>query len=276
MSAMRNRKKDDTSPGRSRATRLLVEERRRRILELLEDQERVTVDELVGRFGVSAVTIRGDLDALAGLGAVVRSHGGALKRGEAPEDVPITVKETLHHAEKVRIGHAAAQMICDGETVILDSGTTTAEIARQIRFLKVRSLNVITNALNIAMELANLPHVRLIMIGGVLRQMSYSLAGPPAEQTLRALHADRVFLGVDGLDPEIGLMTPDVVEAQLNAVMIQVSREVIVAADASKFQRRSLSVIAKLDVVHKVITDSGVGPDVLSALRARNVDVIVV
>ncbi len=174
--------------------------------------------------------------------------------------MPITVKETLHHAEKVRIGHAAAQMIRDGETIMLDSGTTTAEIARQIRFLKLRSLNVITNALNIAMELANLPHVRLIMIGGVLRQMSYSLAGPPAEQTLRGLHADRLFLGVDGLDPEIGLMTPDVVEAQLNAVMIQVSREVVVVADASKFQRRSLSVIAKLDAVHKVITDSGDEP----------------
>jgi len=150
-----------------------------------------------------------------------------------------------------------------------------AEIARQIRFLKLRSLNVITNALNIAMELANLPHIRLIMIGGVLRQMSYSLAGPPAEQTLRGLHADRLFLGVDGLDPEIGLMTPDVVEAQLNAVMIQVSREVVVVADASKFQRRSLSVIAKLDVVHKVITDSGTSPEVLQALRARNLEVIV-
>jgi len=276
MSVMRNRKKEDAGTEMGRPARLLVEERRRRILELVEAQERVTVDELVRRFGVSAVTIRGDLDALADLGAVVRSHGGALKRAEAPEDVPITVKETLHHAEKVRIGHAAAQMIRDGETIMLDSGTTTAEVARQIRFLKLRALNVVTNALNIAMELANLPHVRLIMIGGVLRQMSYSLAGPPAEQTLRALHADRLFLGVDGLDPEIGLMTPDVVEAQLNAVMIQVSREVVVVADASKFHRRSLSVIAKLDAVHKVITDAGVEPEVLAALRALNVEVMVV
>ncbi len=126
----------------------------------------MTVEELVARFGVSAVTIRGDLDALADLGAVVRSHGGALKRADAPEDVPIAVKETLHHAEKVRIGHAAAQMIRDGETIMLDSGTTTAELARQIRFLRLRSLSVITNALNIAMEIASLPHVRLIMIGG--------------------------------------------------------------------------------------------------------------
>jgi DeoR family transcriptional regulator, aga operon transcriptional repressor len=111
MSAMRSRKKDDAGPAKGRAPRLLVEERRRRILEMLDTQERVTVEELVDRFGVSAVTIRGDLDALADLAALVRSHGGALKRADAPDDVPITVKETLHHAEKVRIGHAAAQMI---------------------------------------------------------------------------------------------------------------------------------------------------------------------
>ena len=255
--------------------RLLVEERRRRIMDLLEAQERVTVDELVLRFSVSAVTIRGDLDALANAGAVVRSHGGALKRA-TPEDMPLTVKETLHHAEKVRIGHAACQMIRDGETIMLDSGTTTAEIARQIKFLKFQSLNVITNALNIAMELATHPNVRLIMIGGILRQMSYSLSGPHAEQTLRGLHADRLFLGVDGLDPEIGLMTPDMLEAQLNAIMIQVSREVVVVADSTKFHRRSLSVIAKLESVHKLITDQGAMPELVAALRARNVDVVLV
>jgi DeoR family transcriptional regulator of aga operon len=256
--------------------RLLVEERHRRITEMLELQERVTVEELVARFGVSAVTIRGDLDALAEAGSVIRSHGGALKRIDDPEDIPITVKETLHHAEKVRIGHAAAHMIQDGETIMLDSGSTTMEIARQIRFLRLKSLNVITNALNVAMELANLPQVRLIMIGGILRQMSYSLAGPHAEQTLRALYADRLFLGVDGLDPEIGLMTPDVLEAQLNAVMIQVSREVVVVADHTKFQRRSLSVIGRIDSVQKVITDSGIAPEIVAAVRARNVEVLVV
>jgi DeoR family transcriptional regulator of aga operon len=261
---------------RSKPARLLVEERRRRIMELLDTQERVTVDELVSHFEVSAVTIRGDLDALANAGAVVRSHGGALKRVDAPEDMPITVKETLHHSEKVRIAHAACLMIRDGETIMLDSGTTTAEIARQLKFLKLHSLNVITNALNIAVELANLPTVRVIMIGGILRQMSYSLCGPHAEQTLRLLHADRLFLAVDGLDPEIGLMTPDVLEAQLNAVMIQVSREVVVVADSTKFQRRSLSVIAKMDSVHKVITDEGVKPEMVAALKSRNIDVVIV
>jgi DeoR family transcriptional regulator of aga operon len=256
--------------------RLLVEERRRKIIDLVEKQGRVTVDELVKRFIVSAVTVRGDLDALSRAGAVVRSHGGALKRIGALQDIPIGVKETLHHGEKVRIGYAAAQMIGEGETVMMDSGTTTAEIARQIKFLKLKSLTVITNALNIAMELANLPHVRVIMIGGILRQMSYSLVGPHAEHTLRGLNADRLFLGVDGLDPEIGLSTPDVLEAQLNAIMIRVSREVVVVADGSKFRRRSLSVIASLDQVHKVITDDGAPREMVESLKAQNVQVVVV
>ena len=100
------------------------------------------------------MTIRGDLDALADNGEIVRSHGGAIKSRESLPDVPIDVKETLHHAEKVRIGHAAAQLIRDDETIVLDSGTTTAEIARQIKFLKLKTLTVVTNGLNIAMELA--------------------------------------------------------------------------------------------------------------------------
>ncbi|HEY3119944.1 MAG TPA: DeoR/GlpR family DNA-binding transcription regulator, partial [Vicinamibacteria bacterium] len=120
--------------------RLLVEERRQKVLDLVEKQGRVTVEELVRRFGVSAVTVRADLDALSRAGAVLRSHGGALKRVGALQDVPINVKETLHHGEKVRIGHAAAQMIRDNEIVMMDSGTTTAEIARLIKFLKVKSL----------------------------------------------------------------------------------------------------------------------------------------
>jgi DeoR family transcriptional regulator of aga operon len=255
--------------------RLLVEERRRRILELLAKQERATVEELADRFDVSTVTIRGDLDVLADAGAIVRSHGGALKRLNH-QDAPLAVKETLHHGEKVRIGHAAARLIREGETIILDSGTTTAEIARQIKFLKLKSLTVITNALNIAMELATLPHLRDIMIGGILRQMSYSTVGPQAEQILRALNADRLFLGVDGLDPEIGLTTPDVLEAQLNGLMIRVAREVTAVADSSKLHRRSLSVITDVSEVHRIITDNGADPKLVASLRARNIEVMVV
>ncbi len=191
-------------------------ERRRLIRSLVESQSQGSVADLARRFKVSEVTIRSDLAALADIGALVRIHGGALPPGES-EELPITVKQTLYHAEKVRIAAAAAGLIQDGETVILDSGTTTAEIARQIRGLKLRAINVVTNALNIAVLLANAHHVNLIIPGGVLRRKSWSLSGPQAEQALGELQADRLFLGVDSLDPEIGLMTPYVLEAKLNA-----------------------------------------------------------
>ena len=255
---------------------LFREERRSQINELIESRDRATVQELAVRFGVSAVTIRGDLDALARAGGVIRSHGGALRRDEETEDMPIVLKQTLHRAEKLRIAEAAAQMIRDGETIILDSGTTTAAIANRIGGLRLHSLTVITNALNVASALAPLAHVRLIMIGGLLRQVSSSLVGPQAEQVLRGLHADRLFLGVDSLHPEIGVMTPDLLEAQLNALMIEVSQEVVAVADASKFHRRSLSVIAPVEKLHKLITDTSASPDIVGALRARGVEVILV
>ena len=126
---------------------------------------------------MSTVTIRGDLDELATRGRLVRSHGGAMKRLDQG-DLRLSVKETLNHHEKVRIANAAVQLVAENDTIILDSGTTTAEIARALKHRPPLAVTVITNGLNIAMQLAGLPHVRVIMIGGLLRQMSYSTVGP--------------------------------------------------------------------------------------------------
>ena len=256
--------------------RLLVEERRRLIVELVEQQGRATVDELATRFGTSAVTIRTDLDTLARSSAIARSHGGALPVSAATNDTPLNIKETRWHAQKLRIGQAAAGMIQDGETIILDSGSTTVEIARQIRQIKFESLTVITNALNIAMELSGLPQIRVMMLGGLLRQTSYSLVGPDAEQALAKLSADRLFLGVDGLDPEVGVTTPDPLEAALNALMIRVSRQTIAVLDASKLGQRSLSVITPVRNLHMVITDSNAAAETVESLRAEGVQVVLV
>jgi DeoR family transcriptional regulator of aga operon len=251
---------------------LLVDERRRRICDLLQETGRVTVNALALRFDTSEVTIRHDLAALEAAGELERTRGGALTRREN-DDLPIRVKQTLRHAEKVRIAKAAVALIGEGETIILDSGTTTAEIARQLRTLNVRSINVITNALNIAMLLSDVPAVRLIMLGGILRQESHSLAGHMAENALENLQADRLFLGADGLDPDIGLMTPHLPEAQLNARMIQISRQVVAVSDASKLMRRNVCVIAKLDQLHMLITDTSAPPEVVAEMRRRGVDV---
>src|SRR5438445_11182931 len=236
--------------------RLLTEQRRRSVLDLVDQEGHVTVADMVKRFSISAVTVRNDLDALAAIGAVVRSHGGAVRRLEATQDYPLRTKETLHRDEKIRIGRAAAELVQAGETIILDSGTTTAEVARHLKRMKVQSLTVITNALNIAVELADAPGISLIMIGGLLRPVACSFVGPQAEAMLKQFHADRLFLAVDGFDLENGPSTPDVLEAQLNGLMMGISKEVTVVADFSKLGRKSVCRIGPLCGVHPLITDT--------------------
>jgi DeoR family transcriptional regulator of aga operon len=254
--------------------RLLTEQRRRNLLDLVDQNGQVTVVDLVKRFSISAVTVRSDLDALASIGAIVRSHGGAVRRLEATQDYPLRTKETLHHIEKVRIGKAAAELVRAGETIILDSGSTTAEIARHLKKLKLPSLTVITNALNIAAELADHAGISLMMIGGLLRPISCSFVGPQAEAMMNDFHADRLFLAVDGFDLENGPSTPDVLEAQLNNVMIRSAKEVNVVADFSKLGRRSVSKIGPFDRVRRLITDKRAAPEFTEGLRKKGIEVI--
>jgi DeoR family transcriptional regulator, aga operon transcriptional repressor len=252
---------------------LLIEERRRRICELLREEGRVTVEALATRFGTSLVTIRADLAALESAGALIRTHGGALPPATEEADEPLGVKQLQHHAEKVRIAQAAVALIRDGETLILDSGTTTAEVARAIRKAPLKSINVITNALNVAALLMDAEAVRLIVPGGILRRESNSLTGPMAEAALSNLQADRLYLGADGLEPEVGVMTPHLQEAELNAKMIRISRQVVVVADSSKLIRRNISLIAKVEQIHVLITDRAAPEAAVEEFRRRGVEV---
>jgi DeoR family transcriptional regulator of aga operon len=258
----------------SNSSRLLAEGRRRKILELVEQSGQVTIHELVKRFAVSSVTVRSDLDALSLKGALLRSHGGAV-RFEPAQDYPLKVKATLHRSEKSRIGEAAAKLVQPNETVILDSGTTTAEIAKELKRTR-RKITVITSALNIASELADAPEISLIMLGGVLRNLSFSFVGPQAEGMLRDLHADRLFLAVDGFTLEHGPFTSDPLEAQLNSLMMKVSREVTVVADSTKLGRRSLFRIAPLENIHRLISDVRAPKDLTEALRKEGINVTLV
>ncbi len=267
---MAERPLDNVDPKDS--TALLVGERRHRILDLLTKNGRVTVDELASSFAISTATIRHDLAALAATGAVERTHGGALLSRDG-QDYPIAIKRTLHHAEKVRIAKEAVGLIRDGETILLDSGTTTSEIAKQLRQMEFRSLNVITIGLNIAVLLADVPWLRLIMPGGVLRPESNAFSGYMAEAAISGLQADRLFLGADGLDPECGVMTPHLLEAQLNAKMIAISRQVVAVADSSKLLRRHVSLIARVEQLHMLITDRSADSAVVAELRSRGVEV---
>jgi DeoR family transcriptional regulator, aga operon transcriptional repressor len=256
-------------------SRLLTEERRREIVNLLDRQGRVTVSELCKLFGISAVTARSDLDALHAGGMLVRSHGGGIRPVAGP-DYPLKVRETILHEEKQRIAQAAAGLIKPFQTVIIGSGTTCAELASQIRRSTPEHLTIITYALNVAMRLSDAPNISLMLIGGIFRHVSNALVGPQAEQMISGLHADHCFLTTVGIDATIGVTTLDILEAQLDAKILAAGREVTILADSTKFGHRSLALIAGVDRLHRIITDTGAPQEIVQEFRARGVEVLVV
>ena len=253
---------------------MLNEERRRQTVELLQNEGRVLVRDLSKRFHTSLITIRKDLELLHHQGLLERTHGGALPvRTGALNDRSLQEKERLFRREKIRIAAAAVKMIRPGQVVILDSGTTTSAIARACAHF--RSLTIITNATNIAAELAGTA-VEVILTGGALRKNSFSLVGPLAEETLRRLSADLLFLAVDGFDVRYGLTTPNLLEARVNRAMAEAARRTVVVCDSSKFGRRSLSLIMPTSAVHETITDRKIPKSQLKALRDSDVEVTLV
>lgn len=256
--------------------RLPAEERRREILGLLSQQGRITVEEVAKRFHISTVTARTDLDALSQSGDLVRSHGGGIRPLTAAPEHPLKVRESMHHEEKVRIAEAAVQLIRPMQTVILCTGSTSAELARQIRRARPENITVITYALNIATILADAQNLSVVMLGGFLRNPSRAFVGPHAEQMMHSLHADHCFMSTVGLDADFGITTLDIMEAQLNQKMTAAAAQVTVLADSSKFAHRSLSLISDFRNVNRVITDAGAPSDQVKTLRSKNIEVTLV
>ena len=249
-------------------------ERRTKILELLAEHGKVGVGELSRLFKTSEVTIRSDLKDLHRQGLLRRAHGGAVKVETVSVDPSLQVKAEQHADEKRRIGAAAAALVKDGDSIILDSGTTTQQIAKQIKGKK--ELTVITNGLNIALELLGSKGVQLILLGGMVRENSFSAVGHFAEEMLGQLSANKLFLAVDAFDLEFGLTTPNLEESKVNQAMVRVAREGILVADSSKFGKRSLSRIVPLGQIDKIVTDDALPEDSRAELRARGIELILV
>lgn len=222
------------------------------ILEELSADGSVSVAALVERLGVSPATIRRDLERLEEQHLLTRTHGGALAQGVLYE-LPLRYKASRHEQEKRRIAEAAAQRVVEGATVGLTGGTTTTEVARQL--VDRQRLTVVTNALNIAGELAIRPNVKLVVTGGTGRSESYELVGPLAVQALSRLHLDLAFVGADGISAGDGFTTHHEVEADTNRALIQRAERVIVVADGSKLGRATFAQICPIDMVHELITD---------------------
>lgn len=251
-------------------------ERRKKILELLNEKGQVYVQELSKEFEVSEVTIRNDLDQLEKKNMLVRARGGAMRNeNSVGVDYRLSDKDKLHFEEKSRIGKCAAKLINDRDTIIIDSGTTTMEVVKNLP--DVKELNVVTNALNIVNQLVmqNNPNVNIIMLGGYLRRNSLSLVGPLADRNLMNLFVDKVFLAVDGFDIRLGIYTPNIEEAYLNQKMIDVAKEVILVADSSKFQRKSMVFICETNRIHTVVTDDGLPVDDRKRLTDMGVKVLI-
>jgi DeoR family transcriptional regulator of aga operon len=248
-------------------------ERLSTILDMLASDGDVDVGKLAERFAVSAATVRRDLQLLERQRLLTRIHGGAVA-SDVLYELPLRYRSARHQAEKLRIAAEAATRVHDGAVVGLTGGTTTTEVARAI--VDRQRLTVVTNALNIAGELAIRADLKLVVTGGTARPESYELVGPVAEQALERLNLDVVFVGVDGVARAAGLTTHHEVEAHTNRSMLERARRVVVVADSSKLGRVAFAQICPIDAVDELITDDEAGTEMVRELRDAGIAVTVV
>lgn len=250
------------------------------LLELLAERGRLDVEEVAAELGVSAATIRRDFDRLAEQRMLVRTRGGAVVHGVSYE-LPLRYKTARRAPEKQRIARAVASLVTPGETVGLTGGTTTTEVARA---LAVRgdlasgspALTVVTNALNIAAELAVRPQFKIVVTGGVARPKSYELIGPLADGVLGQIALDTAVLGVVALDAVHGAAAQDEAEAAVNRLLCERAERVVVAADSSKLGRRAFARICATGAVDVLVTDTAAPPDAVRAFEEAGLRVITV
>ncbi len=245
--------------------------RRAMILNLLGTRNEVSVTELSQTLGTSEVTIRKDLTVLQNRKLLIRTRGGAIRCpvGNPNEDTAIGQKRMFNFREKEKIGIMATKLIEEGDNIMLDSGTTTLEIAKNLD--RFNNLTILTNAMNIATELMRYKRFTVIILGGHVRINSHSTVGPLALNTLNNFSNYKLFLGVDSFSLEEGISTPSLEEAMLNQAMIERAQQTIAVFDSSKFNKRSFCHIVDVDKIQAIVTDSGLPQGMATTLRDRNI-----
>lgn len=238
---------------------MLASTRRREILQRLLADGYVEAKDLATTLGVDTSTIRRDLDALARAGQVQRTHGGARPTPGGALELPYAMKKDERRAEKVAIAEAATRKVSDGDTVILDSGSTTYEIAAALR--EREGLTVITNDLRIGKLIATMPGTHLLVTGGELLGSVFTLVGERAVAFVSDYAADWTFLGADAIDPEAGITNTNTLEVPLKRAMIAAGKATVVVADSTKFGHRTLAKVAAIDDVDAILTDDGLPDD---------------
>lgn len=248
-------------------TALFAEERRHRIAELVNEKKTVSVDELCLLFNASPATIRTDLNELSCAGLLCRTHGGAVSvQGVSYENLKRSVVTCLN--EKKAIAEKALGLIFDHDTVLLDAGSTTLELAR---LLSQRSgLTVIVNDINIASVLESTTDATIVFLGGILRRGIHSCVGPAAEKALAEMHIDKAFLGANGLSAE-GATTPDPYQAQVKHMMVERARQAVLLADSTKLGKLSFCRFSQLSEFERLITDDGAAEEALKEIQETGI-----
>lgn len=232
---------------------MFAEERKTEILQLIESGKPVKVGMLSQRFEVSESTIRRDLQELEDAGLLQRTHGGAISV-QSSFELSYQEKEIRYMEEKQKIAKAAAELVKEGETVFLDTGTTTLQIAYALRG---KAITVATNNMDLAQVFIDDPKVEVVVLGGIFRKSTRSLVGYLTNEMLSRLHFDKVFLAANAVDPEFGVTTPNLNEAETKRHMVRAGKEVILVVDHSKLWEKALCQICSMSEVNLLLTDDG-------------------
>ncbi|WP_299432271.1 DeoR/GlpR family DNA-binding transcription regulator [uncultured Meiothermus sp.] len=247
--------------------------RHQEILEVLRRDGQAHVTRLADHFGVSTVTIRTDLDYLERQKLLRRTRGGALPTETKRFELPLEATRQVHAREKESIGRFSAGLVHDGETIILDVGSTATELAKALSPL-LRNVVVITSGLNIALLLESHPGITVIVTGGTLRPLQHSLVNPYGSLLLQEINADKAFIGCNGVHPDKGFTNTNLHEAEIKRAMIEAARETIVLADHSKIMQVAAARIGPLEAAHLLITDRKAKNEDLELLRKRGLEVV--
>jgi DeoR/GlpR family transcriptional regulator of sugar metabolism len=251
----------------------VASQRRNKVLEWLQEEGSARVRELAQAFGVSEVTIRQDLERLEAEGLIVREHGGAYLKTIQQQVRALALQHQANMDLKRRIGRVAAGLVADGETIILDSGSTTTEVAANL--LRHRDLTVITNSLNIALALGAVPTICVHMPGGQFKAPTLSLSGEKSADYLRGLFVQKLFLATAAVSIEGGLTFPSLADIPVKQAMIESAAHVYLVADSTKIGRTAFSSLGPVNVIHTLVTDDGITPVQKSQFQQAGIEVII-
>jgi DeoR family transcriptional regulator of aga operon len=238
------------------------------MLTLIRQSEYMRVTDLGARFGISEVTVRSDLDALAARNEIQRIHGGAIPRGGRRTERSFEETQAAFAEEKLAIGEEAASLVQDGESILLDVGTTTAAVARAlVARSELKDVIVFTNGLRTALELEPaIPRITVVVLGGTLRPLQHSLVDPLATLVLERIKVDTLFLGCNGVELSAGVTNINLPEGEMKKSMLQVARRIVVLADGSKLGRVELAHLCDIDEIDALITGQSANSEIVSTL----------